>query len=85
MPRKRIRDKLLDDILSNKKLATQQVIIYSSPISAFATNEQPLVKERTFAKFQNDISTSKEGLRSDVTEHFILSQSQMVYSFEISL
>ena len=29
--------------------------------------------------------TSKEELSSDVTEHFILSQSQMVYSFEISL
>ena len=29
--------------------------------------------------------TSKEGLSSDVTEHFVLSQSQMVYSFEISL
>ena len=27
----------------------------------------------------------KEGLSSDVTEHFILSQSQIVYSFVISL
>ena len=36
-------------------------------------------------KHQNEFITSKEGLSSDVTEHFILSQSQMVYSFEISL
>ena len=31
------------------------------------------------------MKTSKEGLSSDVTEHFILSQSQMVYSFETSI
>ena len=33
------------------------------------------------------LTTSKEGLSSDVTEHllFILSHGQMLYSFEISL
>ena len=34
---------------------------------------------------ENKRKACKEGLNSDVTEHFILSQSHTVYSFEISL